>query len=135
MRNLETYYPDPKLMDKISANVAVKGIVVHHSVSSGDNTTLENLHQWHVKDRGFNAIGYHVIIWPNGRIVQTRPFDKCGAHCEVPSGLGPVGQSGSTKSWNHYGLGVCFIGDFRTDTITTEAWQSFSDICYNLFTS
>lgn len=127
---MKSFYPDS--INKIPNNIEVKGIVVHHSVS-GEKTTLEDLHTWHVKDRGFNAIGYHVVIFRDGTTVQTRPFDKCGAHCEVPSGFGPVGPNGLTKSWNHYGLGVCFIGDFRKDTVTTEQWQSFSDLCHILF--
>lgn len=130
--NMTIYYPDTDSINKIPNNTSVSAIMVHHSVS-GDNTTIEDLHKWHVKDRGFNAIGYHIVIFRDGRVIQTRPFDKCGAHCEVPSGIGKAGSNGLTKSWNHHSIGICLIGDFRTDEVTQEQWQSFSDTCYFLF--
>ena len=132
--NITTYYPDIDSINKIPDNSSVSAIMVHHSVS-GENTKIEDLHKWHVKDRGFNAIGYHLVIFRDGKVIQTRPFDKCGAHCEIPSGIGKVGSNGLTKSWNHHSLGVCFIGDFRTDEVTQAQWQSFSDVCYLLFRS
>ena len=57
-------------------------------------TTVEDIDRWH-KERGFKGIGYHYIIYLNGRIKNGRPVSECGAHC---------------KGYNKNSIGICYIG-------------------------
>ena len=82
-------------------------IVVHISVS-GPNTTVSDIDSWH-KQRGYSGIGYHAVIYPNGKIVRGRPWWAMGAHC-----LG-----------HNECLGVCFIsmaGKITSEQIAAGRW-------------
>ncbi len=83
------------------------GIVIHHTgpLGEGDPVTLALLDQFH-RGRGFGAfyyghvyhIGYHYIVFPDGRIVPGRPDHLRGAH---------------TRHYNNY-LGIVLVGDFSS---------------------
>jgi hypothetical protein len=85
------------------------GIIIHHSAftitregSPVNMKVLENAH----RRRGFGAfywgrtyyIGYHYIIYPDGRVEQGRPEHCVGAHA-----------SGHNST-----LGICLIGNFSS---------------------
>lgn len=53
------------------------------------------IHQWHTRDNGWSAIGYHVVIRRDGTIEAGRPLDAVGAH---------------VASRNSDSVGVCMIG-------------------------
>lgn len=55
----------------------------------------KEIHQWHVKDNGWAAIGYHVVIRRDGTIEAGRPLDAVGAH---------------VASRNSDSIGICLIG-------------------------
>lgn len=55
----------------------------------------KEINQWHVKDRGWAAIGYHVVIRRDGTIEAGRPLNAVGAQ---------VAGRNSTS------VGVCLIG-------------------------
>ena len=55
-------------------------IVVHHT-ASGLDTTVHDIAQGHLKN-GWNGIGYHFVIYPDGSVHQGRPIWASGAHCE-----------------------------------------------------
>ena len=42
--------------------------------------SIQSIDKYHVKTRGWNAIGYHFIIAPNGDIYEGRPENVVGAH-------------------------------------------------------
>jgi hypothetical protein len=77
----------------------IKYLVIHHSASDRNETTVDEIKQWHL-NKGYYDIGYHKIIDVNGLIHQGRPDDVMGAHC-----LGS----------NHFSLGICLIGNFEED--------------------
>lgn len=87
----------------------IKKIIIHCSATpEGKNFTVEDIRRWH-KDRGFNDIGYHYVIYLDGSIHKGRDESVVGAHC--------VGQ-------NTNSIGICYIGgvdknnnpkDTRTD--------------------
>lgn len=91
----------------------VKTIVIHHSASSRDNTTIENINAWH-KARGFNKsslgffCGYHYVVLGTGKVIQTRRDNEIGCHT-IP---------------NDGKLGICLTGNFEKDTPTPEQLNS-----------
>ncbi len=70
-------------------------IVVHSSATPPDRDIgVEEINRWHL-DRGFDMIGYHVVIRRDGTIEYGRPFDTRGAHA---------------KGFNSRSIGVCVVG-------------------------
>jgi hypothetical protein len=79
----------------------IKTIVIHHTASSRDKTTLFNVDDWH-RARDFTRsslgcfVGYHFLILGNGQLIRTRQDNEIGCHC-IP---------------NEGKLGVCLTGNF-----------------------
>lgn len=71
-------------------------IIIHHSASSRDTTTVAQIEGWHLKE-GYTGIGYHKIITGDGTAHQGRADEAIGAHAY-----------GS----NHDSLGICVTGNF-----------------------
>lgn len=74
-------------------------IILHHAAAK--SCTPEQIHQWHLNN-GWSGAGYHFLVRKDGNIYRLRPENKIGAHA-----------SGS----NSYSLGICFEGDFMTETM------------------
>lgn len=74
-------------------------VIVHHSASPVASTTSETVRGWH-KDRGYEDVGYHLLIDGKGQVHLGRPLWRVGAH---------DGGENSTS------LGVCILGDWRPD--------------------
>lgn len=74
-------------------------IILHHAAAK--SCTAEQIHQWHLNN-GWSGAGYHFLVRKDGNIYRLRPENKVGAHA-----------SGS----NSDSLGVCFEGDFMTETM------------------
>ena len=70
-----------------------QGIVIHHSASSFG--TVEDIDRWH-KERGWDGIGYHFVIYRDGSIHKGRNINRIGAHA-----------LGRNKDY----IGVCLIGE------------------------
>jgi hypothetical protein len=80
-------------------------IVIHHSAN--DRSTPQSMTDWHVRGRGWDALGYHFVIgngvgYGDGRVfVGDRwPRQMHGAHCKTPG-----------NHYNEHGIGICLIGD------------------------
>ena len=80
-------------------------IVVHHSAD--DRSTPQGMADWHVKGRGWDALGYHFVIgngvgYGDGQVYigERWPKQMHGAHCKTPS-----------NDYNDHGIGICLIGD------------------------
>lgn len=81
----------------------VQRIILHHSwiPSAAQYTgagTIRGIQNYHMDSSatGWNDIGYHFLIGPDGKIYQGRPETVVGAHC-----------SPNTNS-----VGICMIGDY-----------------------
>lgn len=73
----------------------INKIIIHCSATKeGELFTVEDIDRWH-KARGFKGIGYHYVIYLNGRIKNGRPVNEIGAHC---------------KGYNKNSIGICYIG-------------------------
>lgn len=80
-------------------------IIIHCSATpEGKDFTVEDIRKWH-KQRGFNDIGYHYVIYRDGSIHQGRPIDQVGAHCS--------GKNATT-------IGICYIGGCTADGKTAK---------------
>jgi N-acetyl-anhydromuramyl-L-alanine amidase AmpD len=95
------------LMVSWMQTITPAGIVIHHTgpVTDGEPVTMALLDQFH-KARGFGAfyygriyhVGYHYIIFPDGRVVSGRPERLRGAHA---------------RHYNNY-IGIVLVGDFSS---------------------
>jgi N-acetyl-anhydromuramyl-L-alanine amidase AmpD len=74
---------------------AFNRLIVHHSASPL-STTVEDIRRWHVDERGWSDVGYHLVVLSNGTIETGRPLPKRGAHAH-----------GS----NSDSIGVCLVGN------------------------
>lgn len=73
----------------------IKEIIIHCSATpEGREVTVEDIDKWH-RDRGFNGIGYHYVVYLDGSIHKGRDESKQGAHCVLH---------------NACSVGVCYIG-------------------------
>lgn len=83
----------------------INKIIIHCSATpEGRAVTIEEIDKWH-KERGFDCIGYHYVIYLDGSIHLGRSIEKAGAHC--------VGQ-------NKNSIGVCYIGGLERDCKTSK---------------
>jgi len=75
-------------------------IIIHCAATpEGRDYTVEDIRKWH-KQRGFNDVGYHYVIYRDGSIHPGRPIDQQGAHC--------TGKNATS-------IGVCYIGGCTAD--------------------
>ena len=89
-------------------------IVVHHLEAEGSIWTVQFVHNMHIREQGWNGIGYHFYIRTDGTIYTGRPTHMIGAHC--------LGANTNT-------IGVCFEGDFMKKTYLPDAqYQAFCEL-------
>lgn len=81
---------------------AIDRIIVHCSATRPDwmqdmavRDKVAEIRRWHMLDRGWSDIGYHILIDRNGDVALGRPMDWTGAHV--------IGH-------NRGSVGVCLIG-------------------------
>lgn len=119
--NYKTYYPDEKTLSKMTSMASFDAIVVHHTASN-PHATVEDIRRWHVVEReseGFLWVGYHFVIYQSGEIIQTRPINKRGGHCD-------------TGGYNERSIGVCLVGNFENMNPPTDQWKSFVELSLKL---
>ena len=98
-------------------------IIVHCTATPrGRDVRLADVDLYH-REMGFAMIGYHYLIYTDGRIMRGRPEEVAGAHC-----LGHNGRS----------IGVCYVGgcdekmrpkDTRTDAQRRSLEELLRDLC------
>ncbi len=75
-------------------------IIIHCSATQeGKDFTVQDIDRWH-RQRGWNGIGYHFVIYRDGSIHAGRQLQRVGAHC---------------KGHNANSIGVCYIGGLSKD--------------------
>lgn len=87
----------------------IKYLIVHHSASPRDTTSVETIRRWHVQDRGWADIGYHWIITGDGVLHPGRPLTMQGAHAPKVN----------PESW-----GICVTGD---NTNPDQRWNGLQE--------
>lgn len=94
---------------------------VHCAVTrNGQDIDVNDLHQWHVNERGYRKIGYHFLINPSGQVwsfandERFRSLSETGAH---------------VKGANYKNIGICFAG---TDLFSKKQFWEFYSVCHSL---
>ncbi len=72
-------------------------VILHHVAGNG---SVEQIHDYHKRVRGWSGIGYHFYVRKDGSVWQGRPIDAVGAH---------------TLGYNSDSVAVCFEGNFETE--------------------
>jgi len=97
-------------------------VVIHHSDS--DKSTPEGMREWHVKGRGWDALGYHFVIgngvgYPDGKVYVGERWTKQmhGAHCKTPG-----------NHYNDHGVGICLIGNLDSHPPTAKQMQALAKL-------
>ena len=73
-------------------------IILHHAAGSG---SVETVHQAHL-GKGWAGIAYHYYVRKDGSVYRGRPEWAIGGH---------------TSGQNSHTLGICFEGNFETETM------------------
>jgi len=90
-------------------------ITLHCSATpNGVDVPAKTIKEWHLR-RGFNDIGYHLVIQPSGQSETGRSLDRIGAH---------------VKGENHNNIGIVMVG---LDKFTRVQWQALRDHLYTFF--
>jgi hypothetical protein len=87
---------------------AINKIIIHHTASSQD-TTVEQIRDWHVNGNGWSDIGYHFIILKDGTVANGRHINKTGSHC---------------KGQNAGSIGICVTGNTNNEPPTKPQVES-----------
>jgi len=101
-------------------------IVLHHSYKPmmadwKGGVTVQAIQRYHMETQGWDDIGYHYLIGPDGSVWAGRGPLTIGAHCggNPPKGVRRVfGNTGS--------LGICLIGDFDHEEPTLDQIASLT---------
>lgn len=102
----------------------IEEIIIHCSATpEGRNVTVKDIDAWH-RQRGFQCIGYHYVIYLDGSVHEGRKEELIGAHCS--------GHNGKS-------IGVCYIGGLDRngkpkDTRTDEQKKSLTELIRTLKT-
>lgn len=82
-----------------------KKIFLHCAATpEGKDFTVKDIDTWH-KQRGFNGIGYHYVIYRDGSVNKGRDITKI-----------PAAQSG----YNTNSIAICYIGGVAKDGVTPK---------------
>lgn len=82
-------------------------ITIHCAVTpNGKYINPEIIRQDHIKNRGFDNIGYHILLQPDGETQAVRPLNEVGAH---------------VAGHNTGNIGICLLG---TDKFTIKQFDS-----------
>lgn len=92
--NVKQIYYDFKVQETTKATKFIK-IIVHHS---GNNRTIQQIIDNHVKKNKFSSIGYHFMISKKGTIYYARDLKYAGAH---------------TFGYNRHSIGIALFGDLN----------------------
>lgn len=83
----------------------INKIILHCSATkAGQHFTVEDITRWH-KERGFNTIGYHFVIYLDGTVHKGRDISEIGAHV--------TGQNSNS-------IGICYIGGLDVNGKTKD---------------
>lgn len=70
-------------------------IIIHCTATEGGTSVpIQKIESWHLA-QGYDSIGYHYVIQPNGTIQVGRRISKPGAHC---------------KGHNAHSIGIAYVG-------------------------
>lgn len=92
-------------MDLHPENIAY--LIVHHTATARDATTVDGVRRYHMEGRGWEDIGYHYFIGADGVLHGGRAETTRGAHCR-------------SADMNGRSLGICLAGHFDLEAPTID---------------
>lgn len=105
---------DESLRKNSPTYTAVRGVIVHHTAGTNNYTSaqvpaiLRGIYAFHTKDRGWDDIGYNMLVDKFGRIWEGRfgglAFGVQGAHA---------------SGWNKETMGISYMGDTNRAAATS----------------
>lgn len=94
----------------------VQFLVVHHSASNPE-TTVEEIARWHTEERGWRAIGYHLLLRQEQDLsVQL----YTGRSHDDNDTLDSWEYGAHVGGHNRYSYGICTIGNWSLDPMPPE---------------
>uniref|UniRef100_A0A3Q3JER2 Peptidoglycan-recognition protein n=1 Tax=Monopterus albus TaxID=43700 RepID=A0A3Q3JER2_MONAL len=94
-------------------------VVIHHTALQSYKGLAEcknhlvSIQRMHMKERGFDDIGYNFLVGGDGIVFEGRGWGVVGAH---------------TKGNNYDSLGIALMGNFNDDTPSKEAISSVKQL-------
>ena len=98
-------------------------IIIHCSDTYIDmDIGVDEIREWHVKERKWSDVGYHYIIRRDGKLEKGRDDITPGAHA---------------RGYNKQSLGICMVGGKSKDNkpesnFTAAQWASLFKLCGDL---
>lgn len=77
---------------------ATTQVILHDSHTLPDQMNMAAWLRVNARKLGLLDVGYHYVIFPDGKLLETRPHDTVGSHC---------------SGHNEDSIGVCLIGGRR----------------------
>ena len=91
----------------------INRIILHCSATpEGKDFTVADIDRWH-KQRGWQGIGYHYVVYRDGSIHNGRDIAVAGAH---------------TSGYNKDSIGICYIGGVAADGKTPKDTRTAEQI-------
>ena len=90
-------------------------IILHHAAAS--KASVQDIHNYHQKGRGWLGIGYNFYVRKDGSIYQGRPEWAVGAH---------------TTNYNSRSIGICAEGNFEKETMPSAQKQALIELVREL---
>lgn len=85
-------------------------VILHHSGTEFHGPrTIRAIQNYHQNNNGWNDIGYHFLISPDGDIYEGRPTGVIGAHC---------------GGHNAGSIGICLVGNYSASEVPIRSLQS-----------
>jgi peptidoglycan hydrolase-like protein with peptidoglycan-binding domain len=97
------------------ARSAIRNIAIHHSATTSGSA--EAFARYHVNQLGWPGIGYHYVVDRDGSISRCHDLEVVSYH---------VGNS------NGFAVGICMVGDFRTQSLPEVQRQATLDLTRSL---
>lgn len=106
----------------------LQSITLHHTgtarnvIGTNYDAYMRSIQQSHVVDRGWDDIGYQILIAPDGTIYEGRKTDGTDPGHEADTNNMVTGAH--TGGWNSGNFGVCLMGDFTQEWATAAQMQA-----------
>ena len=93
--------PQPRRIDEVILHHTWKPTAAQYAGPS----TWKGVRRYHMNERGWSDIGYHIGVGPDDSIWLLRPIERSGAHC---------------LNHNAHSIGVVMIGNFDEE----DPWEN-----------
>ncbi|KAJ0021874.1 hypothetical protein NQD34_009364 [Periophthalmus magnuspinnatus] len=103
----------PRNIDKL--NSPARRVIIHHTATRSSKTQAESIsdvrsiQRHHMENRHFDDIGYNFLLALDGTVYEGRGWGVVGAH---------------TKGHNSDSVGIAFMGNFTSESPSSEALTS-----------